>query len=166
MVGIGESDDEVMATLEDLRAADVDVVTIGQYLRPTPRHAEVARYVTPETFDRYRERGDALGFAYVASGPLVRSSYRAAEVFIRTRLRAEGDDGEAEARLQQRVETARIESERVASQLGLDHSVPLGEAQLAAELLSSGGESAPLVPLERLRRAPGSEPSGGSGAAI
>jgi lipoic acid synthetase len=87
MVGIGETDDEVSETLCDLHAAGVDVVTLGQYLRPTPRHAPVARYVTPEQFDRYANEARAIGFAYVASGPLVRSSYHAAEAFIRARLR-------------------------------------------------------------------------------
>jgi lipoic acid synthetase len=62
--------------------ADVDVLTIGQYLRPTPKHAPIARYVEPEEFDAFREAGLQLGFKYVASGPLVRSSYRAAEAFL------------------------------------------------------------------------------------
>ena len=83
MVGCGETDDEVFLALEALRATDIDVVTIGQYLRPTPKHAPVARFVEPATFDAYRERGEALGFRFVASGPLVRSSYRAAEAFMR-----------------------------------------------------------------------------------
>lgn len=77
MVGLGEEDGEVDELLRDLRAAGVEAVTIGQYLRPTPKHHEVVRYVTPETFDRYRRMAERLGFAHVQSGPLVRSSYRA-----------------------------------------------------------------------------------------
>jgi lipoic acid synthetase len=89
MVGCGEQEDEVLAALQGLREAGVDVVTIGQYLRPTPKHAPLVRYVTPEEFDRYRDAGLQLGFKYVASGPLVRSSYRAAEAFLKGILRAE-----------------------------------------------------------------------------
>lgn len=83
MLGLGETDDEVRAAMRDLRAADVDFLTFGQYLAPTPRHHPVAEYVTPERFDAWREEGEALGFRYVASGPLVRSSYRAGEFAIR-----------------------------------------------------------------------------------
>lgn len=86
MVGVGETDAEVVETLEDLRRAEVDVVTIGQYLRPTPKHAAVDRYVAPSQFAEYERLGKQLGFAYVASGPLVRSSYHAAEGFIAARL--------------------------------------------------------------------------------
>ncbi|MFW6051740.1 MAG: lipoyl synthase [Myxococcota bacterium] len=82
MVGIGETEDEVYDAMRQLRDAEVDVVTLGQYLRPTKRHAPVARYVEPAEFDRYRDAGLEMGFAYVASGPLVRSSYRAAEAFL------------------------------------------------------------------------------------
>ncbi len=89
MVGIGERDDEVLETLADLRAAGVDIVTIGQYLRPTPKHAAVDRYVEPATFARFEEEALRIGFRYCASGPLVRSSYRAAEVFLRGILRPE-----------------------------------------------------------------------------
>jgi lipoyl synthase len=77
MLGLGESDEEIEATLVDLRAAQVDIVTLGQYLRPTLHHLPVQRYVTPPEFDRYRERALALGFLECVSGPLVRSSYRA-----------------------------------------------------------------------------------------
>lgn len=83
MVGCGETDAEVLEALAALRAAQIDVVTIGQYLRPTPKHAPVERFVEPATFEAYRSAGLALGFAFVASGPLVRSSYRAAEAFMR-----------------------------------------------------------------------------------
>ena len=77
MLGLGETDAEIDATLGDLRAAGVDLVTLGQYLRPTLNHLPVERFVTPEEFDRYRERALALGFLECVSGPLVRSSYRA-----------------------------------------------------------------------------------------
>jgi lipoic acid synthetase len=91
MVGIGETDDEVFDALVDLRSAGVDIVTIGQYLRPSAWHAEVTRYVPPATFEAYRERAQALGFRYAASGPLVRSSYRAAEVFVRSIAQPQAD---------------------------------------------------------------------------
>ncbi len=87
MVGVGETDEEVLQTMRDLRAAGVQVVTIGQYLRPTPKHAPVERYVEPERFEAFGREGRAMGFAFVASGPLVRSSYRAAEVFLASQLR-------------------------------------------------------------------------------
>ena len=79
MVGLGESDDEVLRTLADLRDAGVRIVTLGQYLRPTLEHYPVAAYITPEKFERYRLRALEMGFDYCASAPLVRSSYRADE---------------------------------------------------------------------------------------
>jgi lipoic acid synthetase len=87
MVGIGETDEEVLETMRELRGVGVDVVTLGQYLRPTPKHAPVDRYVEPSTFEGFAREGRAMGFAYVASGPLVRSSYKAAEVFLRSALK-------------------------------------------------------------------------------
>jgi lipoic acid synthetase len=89
MVGCGEQPEEVLSALAELRAAEVDVVTIGQYLRPTPKHAPVVRYVEPEEFEQYRRAGLELGFQYIASGPLVRSSYRAAEAFLEGKLRGQ-----------------------------------------------------------------------------
>jgi lipoic acid synthetase len=82
MVGLGETRGEVLDALRRLRDADVDVLTIGQYLRPTKRHAPVERYVEPEEFADYERAGLDMGFSFVASGPLVRSSYRAAEAFL------------------------------------------------------------------------------------
>ncbi len=79
IVGLGETNDEVLETLRDLRAHGVDVVTIGQYLQPSPKHAEIDRWVHPDEFAWFREQGEALGFGSVFSGPLVRSSYRADE---------------------------------------------------------------------------------------
>ena len=81
MLGLGETDDEIAATMDDLRAIDVDILTLGQYLRPTVNHLPVERYVTPEEFARYRQWGLARGFRECVSGPLVRSSYRAEQAF-------------------------------------------------------------------------------------
>ncbi|HEX3602757.1 MAG TPA: lipoyl synthase [Steroidobacteraceae bacterium] len=83
MLGLGESDAEIRETLADLRAAQVDVLTLGQYLRPTPNHLNVERFVTPQQFDRYRVWALDLGFLECVSGPLVRSSYRAEQVLER-----------------------------------------------------------------------------------
>jgi lipoic acid synthetase len=83
MLGLGERDDEIETTLADLRAAGVDLVTLGQYLRPTLNHLPVQRFVTPAEFDRYREQALARGFLECVSGPLVRSSYRAEQALNR-----------------------------------------------------------------------------------
>ncbi|MCG3211740.1 MAG: Lipoyl synthase [Anaerolineae bacterium] len=77
MVGLGETRDEILKVMEDWRAHDVDIVTIGQYLRPTPLHLPIYRYVHPDEFAEYKEMGRQLGFKWVESGPLVRSSYHA-----------------------------------------------------------------------------------------
>jgi lipoic acid synthetase len=115
MVGIGETDDEVVRCMADLREAGVDLLTLGQYLRPTPKHLPVERFVTPEQFALFAEEGRKLGFSYVASSPLVRSSYKAAEVFVRSVLRPNDPEG-----------AAKLLAERAA------------EAQSRAEALSSG----------------------------
>ena len=83
MLGLGERDDEVVKAMRDLRSVGVDILTIGQYLQPTRRHLPVVEYVTPEKFKWFKEIGERLGFLYVASGPLVRSSYKAGEYFIK-----------------------------------------------------------------------------------
>jgi lipoic acid synthetase len=77
MLGLGETDDEIVATMDDLRAIGCDILTLGQYLRPTAHHLPVERYVTPETFLELREAALARGFLECVSGPMVRSSYRA-----------------------------------------------------------------------------------------
>jgi len=82
MVGLGESHADIIATMRDLRDAQVDFLTIGQYLQPTHRHLEVAEWIHPDRFEQLRVEGEAMGFGYVAAGPLVRSSYRAGELFI------------------------------------------------------------------------------------
>lgn len=86
MLGLGETDEEIIQTMDDLRAHQVDILTLGQYLQPTKNHLPIKRYVTPETFTTLREIGLQKGFFEVASGPLVRSSYRADRVFKRDNL--------------------------------------------------------------------------------
>lgn len=90
MVGLGETDEEILESMADLRRANVDVLTVGQYLQPTAKHAPVLRYVEPEQFAAYEREGLRMGFQFVASGPLVRSSYHAAEAFLAARV---GDAG-------------------------------------------------------------------------
>lgn len=87
MLGLGETDQEVRQTLQDLRAIDVDVVTFGQYLQPTKKHLPVQEYITPEKFQEWQTEAESMGFKYVASGPLVRSSYKAGEFFLKNLLR-------------------------------------------------------------------------------
>ena len=77
IIGMGETEAEVVGALADLRGVGVDIVTLGQYLQPSSRHLPVDRWWTPEEFDRLRDAGERLGFAHVESGPLVRSSYHA-----------------------------------------------------------------------------------------
>jgi len=82
MLGLSETDEEVEQTMQDLRDAGVDALTLGQYMQPTKRHLKVIEYVTPEKFKIWENRGNQLGFLYTASGPLVRSSYKAGEYFL------------------------------------------------------------------------------------
>jgi len=136
MVGLGEDDQAVVQTMADLRGAGVDIVTIGQYLRPTQKHAAVARFVTPEQFAEYEQAGYEQGFSFVASGPLVRSSYHAAEGFVQARLRP-GANGIAQS--------AHAETHRV-----------LSVAQLAshpADPARPQSNEAGLISPERLLRA-------------
>lgn len=83
--------------MRDLRAAGVDVLTLGQYLRPTDHHLAVVEYVTPEKFDQYARQGEAMGFKYVASGPMVRSSYKAGEFFMENMIRRGRQEDDAVA---------------------------------------------------------------------
>lgn len=92
MLGLGETDDEVLQTLKDLRAVDVDVVTFGQYLQPTKHHLAVKEYVTPEKFEEWQKTAESMGFKYVASGPLVRSSYKAGEFFLKNYLNQQKEE--------------------------------------------------------------------------
>uniref|UniRef100_A0A7C6AH06 Lipoyl synthase n=1 Tax=candidate division WOR-3 bacterium TaxID=2052148 RepID=A0A7C6AH06_UNCW3 len=81
MLGLGEKEKEIIETLKDLKEAQVDIVTIGQYLQPTRRHISVKRYYTPDEFNKFKKIGEEMGIKYVISGPLVRSSYHASEIF-------------------------------------------------------------------------------------
>ena len=83
MLGLGETDAELKQTFSDLHGVGVDVLTLGQYLQPSPYHLKVERFVTPQQFADYKAVAESFGFLYVASGPLVRSSYRAAEFFMK-----------------------------------------------------------------------------------
>lgn len=95
MLGLGETDEEVVQTMKDLRAIDVDVVTFGQYLRPTENHLAVVEYVRPEKFEHFRKLGEEMGFKYVASGPLVRSSYKAGEFYLEHMIKTERKQAES-----------------------------------------------------------------------
>jgi lipoic acid synthetase len=86
MLGLGETEEEIRQALEDCFAAGVDIVTFGQYLRPTPNHLAVERFVTPAEFETYRQWGLDMGFMEVVAGPLVRSSYRADQVFAKNNV--------------------------------------------------------------------------------
>ncbi|ORU24746.1 lipoyl synthase, partial [Francisella tularensis subsp. holarctica] len=86
MVGLGETDEEIYKTMDDARSVGVDIITLGQYMQPTKHHLSVERFVTPQQFEEYRKVGLEKGFLEVASGPMVRSSYRADRVFKRNNL--------------------------------------------------------------------------------
>lgn len=96
MLGLGETEEEVIQTMKDLRSVDVDVVTFGQYLRPTEHHLSVVEYVTPEKFEHFKKVGEEMGFKYVASGPLVRSSYKAGEFYLTHMINKEREEKEEE----------------------------------------------------------------------
>lgn len=87
MLGLGETDQQILDTLTELREADVDCLTLGQYMQPTKRHLKVDEYVTPEKFAHWEKVGNEMGFVYTASGPLVRSSYKAGEFFLKNLLK-------------------------------------------------------------------------------
>jgi lipoic acid synthetase len=97
MLGLGETDEEIRQTLQDLRARDVDVVTFGQYLQPTKKHLPVKAYVTPEKFEQWQVEAEGMGFKYVASGPLVRSSYKAGEFFLKNYIEEQKKNRASEA---------------------------------------------------------------------
>ena len=108
MLGLGETEEQLWATLRELRKADVDVVTFGQYMRPTKRHMPVHTYVTPAVFETWRKRALDMGFLYCASGPLVRSSYKAGEAFIENVIKK---------RAARRNQTALAEQDRMSKDL-------------------------------------------------
>ena len=87
MLGFGESESEVIQAMKDLRQSNVDFLALGQYLGPGVQHAKVAEYVAPKKFDEFRKIAQDLGFLYVASGPFVRSSYKAQEAYIEAMAR-------------------------------------------------------------------------------
>eukprot|EP01018_Ginkgo_biloba_P020919 Gb_27910 [translate_table: standard] len=89
MLGCGETPSQVIRTMENVKEAGVDVITFGQYMRPTKRHMPVSEYVTPEAFEKYQKLGMEMGFRYVASGPMVRSSYKAGEFYIKSMIEAD-----------------------------------------------------------------------------
>eukprot|EP00968_Pinguiococcus_pyrenoidosus_P004481 scaffold300_cov258-Pinguiococcus_pyrenoidosus.AAC.60 len=96
MVGLGETTEEVVQTMRDLRSVGVDIVTLGQYLRPTEQHLSVVEYVHPDQFEEYRRIGEEeLGFRFVASGPMVRSSYKAGEFFIENMIKRDREESAA-----------------------------------------------------------------------
>ncbi len=87
MLGLGETEEEIIQAMKDLRSVGVDVLTLGQYLRPSKKHLPVVRYLPPQIFDELQKRAQEMGFGYVAAGPLVRSSYRAFELYMERQLR-------------------------------------------------------------------------------
>uniref|UniRef100_A0A3P9NNI3 lipoyl synthase n=1 Tax=Poecilia reticulata TaxID=8081 RepID=A0A3P9NNI3_POERE len=87
MLGLGESDQQIVNTLTELREAGVDCLTLGQYMQPTKRHLKVEEYIPPEKFAHWEKVGNKMGFVYTASGPLVRSSYKAGEFFLKNLLK-------------------------------------------------------------------------------
>lgn len=87
MLGLGETDDQIEQTMADLRSMNVDCLTLGQYMQPSVRHLKVFEYVEPSKFKQWELKGNELGFLYTASGPLVRSSYKAGEFFITSILK-------------------------------------------------------------------------------
>lgn len=91
IVGFGETEEEVIETMIDLRVKEVDFLTIGQYLRPSSKQIEVTEYVHPDKFEFYKKKGQEIGFKYVASGPFVRTSYRAGEFFIKSIVQNNGN---------------------------------------------------------------------------
>jgi len=82
MVGLGENKDQIITTINDLKSADVDFLTIGQYLQPSKEHAEIKKYYTPEEFEIFKQTALDIGFKHVESGPLVRSSYHAQDALV------------------------------------------------------------------------------------
>jgi lipoic acid synthetase len=114
MLGLGETDAEVIQSLKDLRQVGCDVVTFGQYLQPTQKHLKVIEYITPEKFTWWQQTAEAMGFLYVASGPLVRSSYRAGEFFMKgviEKKRKDADHRRAENILNQQQSHATAETD-------------------------------------------------------
>ena len=140
MLGFGEEPKEIRQTMRDMRDAGVEIFTLGQYLRPSKRHMKVTRMLPPEEYDGWREEGMAMGFKFVASGPLVRSSYKAGEVFMEAFL----DRRDAE-RGPDLDEDAPLPLGRP-SQILSAAWAPAADAQQAAQLDLSARLSAPTAP--------------------
>ncbi|KAI0735333.1 lipoic acid synthase [Earliella scabrosa] len=114
MLGVGENEEQIMDALRELRKVDVDVVTFGQYMRPTKRHMKVDRYVEPAEFDRWKQVAEDMGFLYVASGPLVRSSYKAGEYFIENVLKGKGTEKRSKRLVAEQVLEAKANDQTLA----------------------------------------------------
>lgn len=112
MLGFGETDEQILQTLKDLREIECDVVTFGQYMRPTKRHMKVVEYIKPEKFDYWRDKALEMGFLYVASGPLVRSSYKAGEAFIENVIRKRRHNVGETPRLAQEINPQLMENQQ------------------------------------------------------
>ncbi len=91
MIGLGETDEEIIETMDDLRAHNIDIMTIGQYLQPTKKHLKVKKYYTPEEFARFKEIAMEKGFSHCEAGPLVRSSYHADEQVNKAQVHEEAN---------------------------------------------------------------------------
>lgn len=97
MLGLGEADQEIFEAMRDLREVGVEALTLGQYMQPTKRHLKVHEWVTPEKFEELKKVGEEAGFLYVASGPLVRSSYRAGEYYLKNIIQKRRADSSVES---------------------------------------------------------------------
>jgi len=124
ILGFGEEAHEIRQTMRDMRDAGVEIVTLGQYLRPSRRHMKVARMLPPEEYDMWRDEGMSMGFKYVASGPLVRSSYKAGEVFMEAILKEREAERLRREGIQVDVEQGAIDGRRVAGVRGAKSELP------------------------------------------
>lgn len=135
MLGLGETEEEIEQTLRDLRLAGVEIVTLGQYLQPSKRHMKVARYVEPAEFDRWKQVAEDIGFAYCASGPLVRSSYRAGEFFTEALLKKRREEHRgvaASSGSNSEPSKWSLRMERVAASKAMETKAPRGTEWLPA----------------------------------
>ncbi|CAM9569022.1 unnamed protein product [Discosporangium mesarthrocarpum] len=129
MLGCGENPEDVEATLRDLRGVGCDVVTFGQYLRPSKRHMPMREYITPEAFKEWQRVAEGMGFLYVASGPMVRSSYRAGEFFMKSVID------------ERRAASAKVEA---GNKMGRGVGGPSDKGEEVVVISSSGGGSSVL----------------------
>jgi len=115
MLGLGESDEEVLQAFRDLREIGADIVTLGQYLRPSSWHLEIKEYVHPDKFRWFKEKAEQMGFMYAAAGPFVRSSYRAGEFFVEAMLKKQKKIEETEEKFAEAMEKKSMEEEGIAA---------------------------------------------------